>query len=128
MLPPSLTNHLQPWVDSHAPSGLVKSDVNEKLSEKQSENVIQNSVAARVQVNVSVVHLFITILVPFFKMVIFIHFFCYLLKANVFCVVISNVFIMCVHVQKASTTFIMSVQMSVLTYQLGSQWMDFYKI
>jgi hypothetical protein len=26
---------------------------------------------------------------------------------------------MCVHIQKASTNFIMSVQLSVLTYQLG---------
>jgi hypothetical protein len=33
VLAPPLTNHLQPWVDSHAPSGLVKFDVNEKLSE-----------------------------------------------------------------------------------------------
>ena len=35
---------------------------------------------------------------------------------------------MCVHIQKASTTFIMSVHPSVLTYQFGSHWMDFCEI
>jgi len=93
------------------------------------ESVFQNGVAARVQVNVSVVHLFITILVPLFKMAIFcIHIFCYILKTFVFSVVMSNIFVMRVHIQKTSTTFIMSMQLSVLTYQLRSHWMDFYEI
>jgi hypothetical protein len=33
VLVPSLSSPIQPWVDSHAPFGLVKFDVNEKLNE-----------------------------------------------------------------------------------------------
>jgi len=33
VLVPYLASPVQPWVDSHAPSGLVKFDINEKLSE-----------------------------------------------------------------------------------------------
>jgi len=40
----------------------------------------------------------------------------------------SSIFIMCVHIQKTSTTFIMSVQLSILTYQLRSHWIDFCEI
>jgi len=91
------------------------------------ECVFQNSVPARVQVNVSVIHLFITILVPFFKMLIFVFIF-FLLHSKVFYVVMSVVFIMCIHIQEASTAFMMSVQLSILTYWLGSHWMDFCEI
>jgi hypothetical protein len=33
LLAPSLSSPFQPWVDSHAPSGLVKFDVNKKWCE-----------------------------------------------------------------------------------------------
>jgi hypothetical protein len=32
VLAPFLTSPVQPWVDSHAPFGLVRFDVNEKLN------------------------------------------------------------------------------------------------